>query len=229
LGVGLFGKTYKLNQIESCSPIKNSPIFGIGIRIIPNGWLYNVTGTSAIELRFKGKSSVVRIGTNIPDEICKAVNSISSGIVTNTIPNRKGKLVSWAFVVVIALVILIPIVLIISGSKDSDVVLGKEVFQVKGIYGVDIPINEIIRIDTVSTLPNIVLRTNGYAFGKTRVGYFRLKDKSTVKLFVKAGNPPYIVVESKEQNPIYLNFKNKDKTLELFNRLTTTIEEKDLD
>lgn len=72
-GMGWFGKKYKLSEIDSCVPVKNQVLHGIGIRFIGNGWLYNVSGLKAIELRFKNKKSVVRIGTDKPEEICELV------------------------------------------------------------------------------------------------------------------------------------------------------------
>lgn len=76
LGLGWFRKTYKISDIESCNPVRNPFFYGIGIRIIPEGFLYNVSGLRSIELRFKNKKSVVRIGTDKPEEICQLIQSL---------------------------------------------------------------------------------------------------------------------------------------------------------
>ena len=67
LGIGLVSKSYKISDLRSCKPVTNSVLSGIGIRMLPNGWLYNVTGLKAIELQFRNKKSVVRIGTDRPE------------------------------------------------------------------------------------------------------------------------------------------------------------------
>lgn len=72
-GIGWFGKKYKFTEIESCEIVSNNILHGIGIRWIGTGWLYNVSAGKAIELRFKNKKSVVRIGTDKPREICELV------------------------------------------------------------------------------------------------------------------------------------------------------------
>jgi hypothetical protein len=77
-GIGLFGKSYDLSDIKSVRPVRNSLISGIGIRIMANGWLYNVSGFEAIELHFKSKNYVVRIGTDRPEEICAVINGRST-------------------------------------------------------------------------------------------------------------------------------------------------------
>jgi hypothetical protein len=76
LGIGIFGKSYNTTEIASCKPVKNLWIYGVGIHKIPNGWLYNVSGLKAIELRFKDSTRVIRIGTNKPDEIAGMINKL---------------------------------------------------------------------------------------------------------------------------------------------------------
>ena len=75
LGIG-FGRSYKTADIISCKAVKNLWIYGMGIHQIPNGWLYNVSGLKAIELRFKDSSRVIRLGTNRPDEIAGMITEL---------------------------------------------------------------------------------------------------------------------------------------------------------
>jgi len=74
LGIGLFHKKYLLSEIESCKSVRNSMLYGMGVRLIPNGWLFNVSGLKAIEIHFKGTKKIVRIGTNEPEKICREIN-----------------------------------------------------------------------------------------------------------------------------------------------------------
>ena len=69
-GIGLIRKRFLFENIRSCKKVRNSPAYGFGIRIIPGGWLYNVSGLDAVELQMKdGKK--YRIGTDDPDELLK--------------------------------------------------------------------------------------------------------------------------------------------------------------
>jgi hypothetical protein len=76
LGTGLVRKKYALKDIEGCRPVKNSALYGIGIRIIPDGWLYNVSGRFAVELTFKNKKSKIRIGSDKPEEVAETINKL---------------------------------------------------------------------------------------------------------------------------------------------------------
>ena len=73
MGVGLIKKTYPMSDIQSCTPVKNNIMNGWGIRRILGGWLYNVSGFQAIELRFKNENKIIRIGTNKPEEVVTEV------------------------------------------------------------------------------------------------------------------------------------------------------------
>lgn len=71
-GVGLIRKRWPLDGIEGCRPVRNSWLYGWGIRKIPGAWLYNVSGLDAVELKMKS-GKAVRIGTDEPRALCAAL------------------------------------------------------------------------------------------------------------------------------------------------------------
>jgi hypothetical protein len=75
MGMGLVKKSYLLSEVKSCTAHKNNIINGWGIRVIQGGWLYNVSGFHSIELRFKNDTKVIRIGTDVPDEVASYINT----------------------------------------------------------------------------------------------------------------------------------------------------------
>ncbi len=64
-GVGMVRKSFRLDEIASCRPVRNKWWWGWGIRLIPGGWLYNVSGLDAVELVLNN-GKVFRIGTDEP-------------------------------------------------------------------------------------------------------------------------------------------------------------------
>lgn len=64
-GIGLIRKSFSLADIASCRAVRNRWWWGWGIRLIPGGWLYNVSGLDAVELAMRN-GKVFRIGTNEP-------------------------------------------------------------------------------------------------------------------------------------------------------------------
>jgi hypothetical protein len=216
----LIKKKYSLDEIKSCKPVKNSPLTGFGIRMISNGWLYNVSGLGAIELAFKNKKSIVRIGTDNPEIVSKTINEYISQDIhgSETFDNNEtGKYYSMAiFVVVIAAVAL----LLIVGNRETSVKSSENEFTLNGIYGITVRYEDILQVDTSLSLPGIKLRTNGFAFGKTLKGNFLLRDNSRTKLFIRKGNPPYINFKTKDLS-VWINFKDPDQTRKFYNQIKT--------
>ena len=68
-GIGFYTKRIDLSAIDSITVTKYPLYFGYGIRMIPKGMLYNVSGRHAIEIKIKGKKSALYIGTNDWDNL----------------------------------------------------------------------------------------------------------------------------------------------------------------
>lgn len=62
-GIGLIKIKIELEEIMSTKIIRNPWYYGLGIKIIPNGMLYNVHGLNTVELTFKKKQKIIRIGS----------------------------------------------------------------------------------------------------------------------------------------------------------------------
>ncbi|MEM7347525.1 MAG: hypothetical protein AAF485_25080, partial [Chloroflexota bacterium] len=71
-GFGVIYKKFRLEAIESFQIVKNPWYYGWGIRYTPRGWLFNVSGLSAIELKTtQGKT--YRVGTDDPQGLAQAL------------------------------------------------------------------------------------------------------------------------------------------------------------
>jgi hypothetical protein len=226
LGIGLIKKKYPVSEIKSCSAVKNSPFTGIGIRKILNGWLYNVSGLNAIELTFRNNDSVIRIGTDKPDEISQIINNLLKNDKYEVVSDEDSGKSYKALFILIVLAVILPAILIISGNRETVVKTTGNDLTIKGMYGVTIRYSDILQLDTVSVLPRIKLRTNGYAFGRTLKGKFMLYDNSRVKLFIKNGNPPYINLKTRELT-LWINFKDAQQTRDLYIVLKNSYNDKD--
>jgi len=73
-GIGLIRKTIHLSEIGSVEVVRSPWIYGWGIRFIPNGMLYNIKGLSGVELTFKGRSRIIRIGSSNADALRDAIS-----------------------------------------------------------------------------------------------------------------------------------------------------------
>ncbi len=71
-GPGLPAKAVKLQDIESVQVVENPWYSGWGVRITPQGMLYNVSGFQAVEVKLKNRKSF-RLGTDEPEKLRAAI------------------------------------------------------------------------------------------------------------------------------------------------------------
>jgi len=70
--LGWFRKRVSLDTVQDYRTVRNSWLHGFGIRYIGNGWLYNVAGLDAVELRLTNGRRL-RIGTDEPNALAAAI------------------------------------------------------------------------------------------------------------------------------------------------------------
>ncbi len=218
MGIGLIKKSYPLSVIESCTPVRNSPLWGVGIRMTPAGWLYNVSGLSAIELTFRNSRKKVRIGSDKPEEIAGMVTQKTTGVQPGSFYEKSGNQGIYITVIVVAAAIVIPFLIVLSGRRETGISFSDTAMTISGMYGLAVSHGDIIHADTLTVLPEIKARTNGFAAGKILKGHFKLRDESKVMLFITEGVPPYILIKTKTL-VIYMNFEIPAKTREVFKKI----------
>ena len=70
-GPGVWERRIPLDTIREVTIVRNSPLYGWGIRYTPHGWLYNVAGLDAVEVRTE--TETFRLGTDEPDRLRRAL------------------------------------------------------------------------------------------------------------------------------------------------------------
>jgi hypothetical protein len=73
-GSGWPRRSIALAEIESAEPVRNRWWYGWGIRFTPHGWLWNLSGLDAVELRRRGGKRF-RIGTDDPEGLAGAIRA----------------------------------------------------------------------------------------------------------------------------------------------------------
>ena len=73
-GPGFWKKEIPPETIERVEAVRNKWYYGWGIRKTPHGWLYNVSGLSAVEIMAKDGRRI-RLGTDEPEALKRAIES----------------------------------------------------------------------------------------------------------------------------------------------------------
>lgn len=225
MGIGIIRRKYPLANLKYCRPVTNNPLYSIGIHIIPNGWLYNVSGLKAIELGFKDKPTIIRIGTNKPEEISEVIQQRLQHL-TNDPPVFESKVYSKIntirtlfMVLITAFILLFTGYILYRGTQETGIVYTDDSFYIKGMYGTRVNYQDISSVDTIYSMPKIKIKTNGFAFGKICKGNFKLTNDTVVKLFIHCDLHPVIVIQCKKDKNVYINFRDRQKTLDLYKEI----------
>ena len=76
-GIGVVRKHFDMATLGDAYAVRNKWWYGLGIRLTPHGWLYNVSGLDAVEIvRVSGKK--FRVGTDEPQALVAALKAAMS-------------------------------------------------------------------------------------------------------------------------------------------------------
>jgi len=95
------------------------------------------------------------------------------------------------------------VILFLAGLKENKWIETDDEIRITGIYGETIPKSEILELTSVQELPEIKMKTNGYATGKIRKGYFKTKQGEVIKLILNSEQGPYILISKRNGKKIY--------------------------
>ncbi|RPJ27500.1 MAG: hypothetical protein EHM33_07825 [Chloroflexi bacterium] len=73
-GIGVIRKRFLLKEVEEYRAVKNPLYYAWGIHVIPDGWVFNVSGTQAVELQMRNGRKY-RIGTDDVEGLTNAVKA----------------------------------------------------------------------------------------------------------------------------------------------------------
>lgn len=221
-GIGFVSRRIPLSQIRGWR-IVHSPLYhGIGVRFIRGGTLYNVTSGPAVELLLDN-DRVVRIGSDEPQRLIDALAAVhrpsapdyESVTLTVHRPAWKPLLLAAFVIVPIAFVALV----IRSGERPPRVTMTHQGMTVTGgMYTADLPWATVRAVSLEPELPRVRRRTNGYGFGETLRGHFRVDGIGAARLFVQRDRPPFVRIDSTD-GPVFVNFKGAGETRQLFREI----------
>lgn len=88
MGIGVIHGRIPLDSIESHRVVRNKAWWGFGIRLIPGGYLYSVSGLGAVEIRLKNQR-IVRLGSDEPEALNAALTHFRGLPTMHTSNNSK--------------------------------------------------------------------------------------------------------------------------------------------
>lgn len=135
---------------------------------------------------------------------------------------KSSKAALWVSLILLSITTFMVLFLMIYGNKENQWVIEGEQLRISGMYGETISIENIEKIKLVDSLPKIKMKSNGFAVGDIRKGYFKLDNGKKVKLLWDRKAKPILCILKKDSTEIYYTSPQQD-TESLFYHLETFV------
>jgi len=209
-GYNTMSKEQKANvDIQGLSSFMRNVFIVIGLVIIAGNFLSRLFGFPMIA----SSLNFIIPFVGIPFAIVKAQKFDH---------NKQGSKAKMVYVVV-GFVVLFVTGLLYYGTTPAKIEINGESIHISGMYGIELKGSDIQEITMREKLPSIIIRTNGFSFGSSNKGNFRLEEIGKCKLFLQSESGPYLVMIKKNGEKIILNRKNKIETEQVFENIKTMI------
>jgi hypothetical protein len=114
----------------------------------------------------------------------------------------------WIGIAILMGALLFVAILLTISLKENPLTVDSGKVIIEGSYGEEIPATDIDSIVLIGNLPEISIRTNGFAMGSVRKGYFKTSSGGIVKLLINAEQKSNIFIRLKSGKKIYYSAKN---------------------
>lgn len=125
---------------------------------------------------------------------------------------------------ILLLTLVFVVILLSYGFKENAITFDQEKIEFHGSYGEIVLKEDLKRMELIDHLPKIIVRTNGFALGEIRKGYFKTDKGDRVKLIVNAEQSPLILFTKNDNKKIYYSAKSGSNQI-LFNEIKQVLED----
>lgn len=108
------------------------------------------------------------------------------------------------------------------GFKENKLIVNSQSIEITGFYGETLYPETIQSLVLTKNLPAISYKSNGFALGPIRKGYFKTDDGTTLKLIMNSDSKPYLLITKTDGKEIYFSAK-KTSAIVLLNEIKTKL------
>jgi hypothetical protein len=190
--------------------MRNSLII-IGLSIIAGYYLFKWVGFTVIA------DSIILIATLI-GVLIMVINA--QRFDKNKDKTKRAKLTY----IILGLVAVFVIGLLTYGYLPTKVNVSDNMIKFSGMYGFEIGISDIDKVELSDKIPNIKTRTNGFSSGTVKKGFFNLDKFGKTQLLINSNKSPYLIMIKNNSDKIIVNFKDKNETEKIFREIKSLID-----
>ena len=99
----------------------------------------------------------------------------------------------------------------------AKIIFNDDKIEFTGSYGFELNLSEVESVEMLDKIPAIKIRTNGYSAGNVNKGAFRLESWGKCRLMLNSGEPPFLLIITKDGEKTIINNEDKSVTEEIYN------------
>ena len=193
-GLGLIRRRVRFADVRGYALVRNHWLSGYGIRWLPHGWLWNVSGLDAVEVQLD-HGRVWRIGTDEPQALADAIGQSAPQVPRASAGLTPSGSAPWVWLGITAAIVLLVGGLLVVEAQPVDVRVDDHRVEVDGLlFDASVPHEAITRIELLDALPRIRSRTWGYSDGWRLRGWFMVEGWGQGQIFIDRSHPPFVTV-----------------------------------
>jgi hypothetical protein len=137
--------------------------------------------------------------------------------------NKKSKQKNKFVVILLSALTIGASVLFYYGTASSEVIFSDNSFEITKMYGVERNYSDIKNIVLLDTMPEIIIKTNGFNLGNITKGEFKLQKYGYCSLFLETQSAPIIMLEFNDKKHIFINYSSAEKTSEVYDKFNNAL------
>ncbi len=157
-----------------------------------------------------------------PYMIIKAQKYDKNALETDGSMNKSTKLIIGFFIGLMVIILIFITCLGVYGSQEPQITVKDEYIRVGGMYSSTVHMEDIKEVVLLDSIPRVIRKDNGFDFGNILKGKFNLEYIGKGRLYINNGKPPYVYLKL-EKGYVIINFRNGEKTKELYNEIRLNI------
>ena len=133
--------------------------------------------------------------------------------------HNKGKK-SRSQYIVLGIVFVLLTGICLSGLLITKTQINGDIVRFTGMYGKEMKVSEIEKVELTDTIPAILMRTNGFSLGPVHKGNFRLEDFGKCCLYINSDKGQYLIVTDITGFKTILRYKNDRESRRIYEQIS---------
>lgn len=158
----------------------------------------------------------------IPYVIIKSQKYDKNSLEPDGSMKKSTKLTIGFFIGLMAIILIFITCLCAYGAFEPTITVKDEYITIGGMYASTVHTEDIIEVVLLDSIPRVLRKNNGFDFGNILKGNFSLENIGKGRLYINNGKSPYVYLKL-EKGYVIINFKNSEKTQELYNEIRFNI------